>query len=223
MLFRSVFSISASTGLLTPVGSPFPIGLSPISMTLSPSGGFLYVTGQVQNTGIIEAFAVTQGVPTVVANSPFTTGNAPYGLTIAPGGGFLYTANLLDNSISEFPINADGSLGLANIIGEQYSGPNALLIDKSGKYMYVANQGSTNLAAYSIGSDGGLTLLTTSPFGTAASPNVVASDSAGKYLFVGNQKSPVIQSFNLASSTGVLTSVSTYSVAGAPTSIAITP
>jgi 6-phosphogluconolactonase (cycloisomerase 2 family) len=219
----SVFSISASTGALTPVGSPFPIGLNPISMTLSPSGGFLYVTGQVQNTGIIEAFAVTQGVPTVVANSPFTTGNAPYGLTIAPGGGFLYTANLLDNSISEFPINADGSLGLANVVGEQYSGPNALLIDKSGKYMYVANQGSTNLAAYSIGSDGGLTLLTTSPFGTAASPNVIASDSAGKYLFVGNQKSPVIQSFSLAASTGVLTSVSTYSVAGAPTSIAITP
>lgn len=219
----SVFSISASTGALTPVGSPFPIGLNPINMTLSPSGGFLYVTGQVQNTGIIEAFAVTQGVPTVVANSPFTTGNTPYGLTIATGGGFLYTANLLDNSISEFPINADGSLGLANVVGEQYSGPNALLIDKSGKYMYVANQGSTNLAAYSIGSDGGLTLLTTSPFGTAASPNVIASDSGGKYLFVGNQKSPVIQSFNLATSTGVLTSVSTYSVAGAPTSIAITP
>jgi 6-phosphogluconolactonase len=222
----SVFSISASTGLLTPVGSPFPIGLSPISMTLSPSGGFLYVTGQVQNTGIIEAFAVTQGVP---CTSPAcllpisNTGNGPYGLTIAPGGGFLYTANLLDNSISEFPINADGSLGLANVVGEQYSGPNALLIDKSGKYMYVANQGSTNLAAYSIGSDGGLTLLTTSPFGTAASPNVIASDSAGKYLFVGNQKSPVIQSFSLAASTGVLTSVSTYSVAGAPTSIAITP
>ena len=96
--------------------------------------------------GYIEAFSVNQGqisnVP--VPGSPFVTGNGPYGLTIAPGGGFLYTANKLDNSISEFTINSDGSLTqFSNSpIGEQYTGPLALLIDKSGKYMYVANQGS---------------------------------------------------------------------------------
>jgi 6-phosphogluconolactonase len=221
----SVFSIGAK-GALSPVGTPFPIGMNPLNMTLSPSGGVLYVTGEAQNIGIIEAFAVTQGIP---CTSPAcllpisNTGNDPYGLVVAPGGGFLYTANLLDNSISELPINADGSLGLINTIGQQYSGPISLLIDKSGTYLYAANQGSANLTAYSIGSDGALTLLTTSPFATATNPSVIASDPGGKYLFVGNQKSPVIQSFSLATSTGVLTSVATYSVAGSPTSIAITP
>lgn len=219
----SVFSIDASTGNLSPVGTPFQLGLDPINMTLSPSGGVLYVTGQGQTTGYIEAFSLNQGVPTVVGNSPFLTGNNPYGLVVAPGGGFLYTANALDNSISEFPINTDGSLGLVNILGEQYAAPVVLFIDKSGTYMYVANQGSSNLAAYSIGSDGALTLLTNSPFATGSAPSSIASDPGGKYLFVGNQTSPVIHSFSLDTSTGTLTSVASYSVPGNPISIAVTP
>ena len=221
----SVFSINSSTGALTAVtGSPFPIGMIPINMAVSPSGGVLYVTGQSTLNGIIEAFTISSGTLNVIAGTPFITGNNPYGLTIAPGGGFLYTANQADNSISIFPINADGSLGQANILGlgTTYPAPLALQIDKSGKYMYVA--ASSNLAGFSIGTDGGLTLLTSSPFASAASPSVIATDPGGKYLFVGNQKTPaVIQSFSLDSGSGTLTSVATYSVASTPTSIAIVP
>ena len=223
----SVFSINAGSSppTLTPVaGSPFPIGLSPLNMKVAPSGNFLYITGT-GNPGFIEAFSLSQGIPAVVSGSPFVTGGGPYGLVIAPSGGFLYTANKLDNSISEFTINSDGSLTqFSNSpIGEQYSGPLALLIDNSGKYMYVANQGSTNVAAFSIGSNGALTLLTTSPFVTGAQPATLASDPSGKYLFVGNQSSPAVQSFSLDTSSGSLTSVATYSVPGSPTSIAVTP
>jgi 6-phosphogluconolactonase (cycloisomerase 2 family) len=197
-------------------------------MKVSPSGGFLYITGT-GTPGFIEAFALTQGVPNTqnggVPGSPFVTGTGPYGLVIAPSGGFLYTANKLDSSISEFTINADGSLTqFANSpIGEQYTGPLALLIDKSGKYMYVANQGSTNLAGFSISSAGALSLLTSSPFATGAEPSVIASDPSGKYLFVGNQSTSAIQSFSLDSGSGTLTSVNTYGLPGAPTSIAVTP
>ena len=222
----SVFSINAKTTppTLTPVaGSPFPIGLSPLNMKVSPSGGFLYVTGT-GSPGFIEVISLSQGAPTVVTGS-YVTGAGPYGLVIASSGKFLYIGNKLDNSISEFTINADGSLTqFSNSpIGEQYAGPISLLIDKSGKYMYVANQGSSNLAAFSIGSDGALTLLTNSPFGTGAQPSVLAIDPGGKYLFVGNQTSPAVHSFSLDTGNGTLTSVSTYTLPGAPTSIAVTP
>ena len=223
----SVFSVDSGTGALTPKGTPFQIGITPLNMQLSASGGVLYVTGQGPTNGFIEAFSLNQGIPTVVTNSPFTTGNGPYGLAIAPGGGVLYTANTLDSSISEFTINADGSLTeiSGSPIGEpaQNSSPVALFIDKSDKYLYAANQGSTSLAAYSIGSDGTLALLTNSPFGTGSGPGTIAGDSGGKYLFVGNQTNPEIQSFSLDTSNGTLTSVATYGVAAKPTSIAITP
>jgi 6-phosphogluconolactonase (cycloisomerase 2 family) len=223
----SIFSINASTSpptLSQVVGSPFQIGLSPINMTVSPSGAFLYVTGT-GTPGFIEAFSLNQGLPSVVSGTPFLTGGGPYGLAIAPSGGFLYIGNKLDNSISEFTLNADGSLTQFpnSPIGEQFAGPVALLIDKSGKYMYVANQGSSNLAGFSIGSGGGLTLLTTSPFATGTQPGVIAADSGGKYLFVGNQTSPAVQSFSLDTGTGTLTSVAKYNLPGAPTSIAVTP
>ncbi len=227
----SVFSIDASTGVLTPIpqqsGATQGLGLAPLNMQLSPSGNMLYVTGEAGAQGYIEAFSVTAGALTPLTPvNIYLTGNNPYGLAIDAGGTFLYTANTQDSSISEFTINADGSLsplpGSPNI--QTANSPSALLIDKSGKYMYVANTTSPGtLFAYSIGTDGSLSLITNSQFSTAANPNFIASDPAGKYLFVGNQSSPVIQSLSLNASSGILTSVATYSVPSTPTSIVITP
>jgi len=226
----SAFAIG-SNGVLTAVGSPTPIGMIPINMTLSPSG-ILYVTGSTTegagSIGLVEAFTLSQGTLTQLPSSPFNTGTNPYGLAITPSGGFLYTGNNTDDSISEFTVNSGGSLTpLANSpIGEPSSqaGPIGLLIDPSGTYLYVANQASSpsGIAGYSIGSDGSLTLLISSPFSTAAQPSVIATDPSGKYLFVGNQKSSAIQSFSLDTSDGALTSVSSYGVPQTPTSIVVT-
>ena len=227
----SVFSIDASTGALTPVtqsnnSASAGIGMQPLNMQLAPSGNVLYVTGQ-STIGVVQAFSVNAGVlGNPITGSPYATGNFPTGLTMDSGGKFLYTANKTDNSISEFTINSDGSLtALPNSpLGETGAGPTALLIEKSGKYMYVVNnQSPGDLLAFSIGSDGSLTLISNSQFSTAAEPNSIAIDPSGKYLFVGNQSSSAIQSLSLNSSSGILTSVASYSVAGAPTSIVLTP
>jgi 6-phosphogluconolactonase len=215
----SAFSIDASSGALTAVaGSPFLLGLVPLNMELAPSGSVLYVTG---SPDIVEAFTVSAGV--LGASVSTTTGSGPYGLTIDPAGAHLYTANTLDNSVSEFTVNAGGVLTqvAGSPIGQTYLAPLSLLVDNSGKYLFVADEGSSNLGAYAIGSDGSLTLLTNSPFTTASQPNVVVADSSGKYLFVGNQSSPAIQSFSLDTSTGTLTSVASYSVSNTPSSIVI--
>jgi 6-phosphogluconolactonase (cycloisomerase 2 family) len=224
----SVYSINSSTGALTPIaqtsGPTALIGMQAMNIAVTPSGNFLYVTGQpLVHGGLIEAFPVNQGVlGTPVAGSPFLTGNIPLGLAIDSTGTHLYTANKQDNSISPFAINSAGSLAaIGSAIGETFTGPVSLLIDKSGKYLYVANQGSSNIAAYGIGSDGGLTLLTGSPFSTGFQPNVLASDSSGKYFFVGY--SSALQSFSLDTSSGNLTSIATYSVSATPTSMVMTP
>jgi 6-phosphogluconolactonase len=226
----SVFSIDSGTGLLRPVlqtsGTTAPIGLIPSNMQIS--GNFLFVTGEGSNTGYIEVFPVSNGVlGTPVPGSPFLTGNNPFGLAINSSGTFLYTGNKRDSTISEFAINADGSLMQLpkSPVGQSYSAPVSLWIDKTGKYLYVANQGSTNLSAYNIESDGGLDLLATSPFATATNPSFIAGDVSGKFLFVANQGSATsIESFALDPGTGTLTEVQTYKISGGTaTSIAITP
>jgi 6-phosphogluconolactonase len=224
----SVYSISASNGMLTPVaqtsGATTPIGVSPLNMAVSPSGDYLFVTGQGAQ-GYVEAFPLSQGVlGTPVTGSPFLTGNNPYGLAVAPSGSYLYTANKLDNSISEFTITSGVLAPLPNSpIGEAYSAPVSVWIDPTSTYLYAANQGSPpNLIGYTVGSDGGLTELSTSPFTTATGPSFIAGDPSGKYLFVGNQStSSSVESFSIDA--GTLTLVGTYSVPGTATSIVLTP
>jgi 6-phosphogluconolactonase len=225
----SVFSIDSSTGALTPVpqltGATVGLGLSPFSIRVSPAGNVVYVTGQTTQ-GYVEAFSVSGGVfsETPIPGSPFATGNNPFGLTIDSSGGYLYTANRVDDSISEFKINADGSL--TALTGSPIGGnltPSALLIDNAGKYLYVANdQSPGTIFVYSIGSDGSLTLISNSQFSTGPQPNFLASDPSGKYIFVGNQSTPVVQSLSVDTGSGILTSVASYTVPGTPTSIVVT-
>jgi len=224
----AIFSIDASSGTLTAVpNSPFPVGLSPLNLKVT-SAGFLYVTGlgPTLTGGTIEVWsvsAVSTGALTFV--NAFQSGTNPNGLAISPDGSHLYTANTADNSISEFSIGSDGNLTPLNgsPIGESYSAPLSVAVESSGKFLYVSNEGSANIAAYAIGSDGSLTLLTNSPFASAAQPSFIGVDPKGNYIFVGNQSSPVIQPFSLDPSAGTLTSVATYSVGNAATSIVITP
>ena len=224
----SVFSIDRVHGTLSSVtqtssGLTAPLGITPINIQVSPSGGFLYVTGAGQPAGYIEIFSLSQGVLTPLS-PPFSyTGTNPYGLAVSPDGSYLYTANNVDNSISEFTISGGALSQFANSpigLPSGSSTPVALLIDKKGAFLYAADQGSNNLSGYSIGTGGGISLLVDSPFVTGAQPGVLASDPAGKYLFVGTQKS--IESFSLNTSTGDLTSVGTYTIPQATTSIATT-
>jgi 6-phosphogluconolactonase len=242
----SVFSIAPSSsssngGSLSQIGNPFQAGIAPLNMKLSSSGNFLYVTGassQAGTPGYIEVLAINTSV--TAPASPLSIvaitqpGSSPYGLVISPNGNYLYTANFGDNTISEFTIGSNGLLTSipGSPIGQTFTGPVSLVIEPSGKYLYVANQQSSgNVAGYSIGTDGALSVLTSSPYPTAAQPNYIASDPDGNFLFVGNLSKPVIESFCLASKLtcnaspgpGSLTEVEKYPLVGAPTSIVVSP
>jgi len=226
----SVFSIDSGSGALAQLpNSPFPIGLPPLNMQLSPSGGFLFVSvaggSAGTNNGSVAAFSVNGGALTLVGLTS-TDGINPYGLAINSAGTYLYAANYGSNSISVFTISSAGSLApvQGSPIAAGYSAPVAMIFDPSGKYLYVANQVSNNVAAYSISSSGLPAALTTSTttnaFGTESSPSFLAAEPSGKYLFVGNQGgSAGIQVFSV--SNGSLTALSTYGVGNTPSSIAI--
>jgi 6-phosphogluconolactonase len=226
----SVFSIDSGTGALTPLaGSPFSIGVPPLSMQLAPSGNFLFVSIPSLSSGSILSYSVNSGTPTLVS-SISTDGPNPNGLAIDPSGTHLYAANFGSNSISVFNIGTPSSPGALTAVSGApinggYTSPVALLLDPQGKFLYVANQGSNNVAAYSINSTTGLpdiltTSTTTGAFATESSPSFLVSDPSGKYLYVGNQGSGAgIQAFGVSS--GNLTSLSTYGVGNTPSSIVV--
>jgi 6-phosphogluconolactonase len=213
----SVFSIGTSGALAQISGSPFPLGLPPLSMQLSPSGNFLFV-GQ---AGQIAVFTVTQGAVSFVSETT-TADNDPSGLAIDPSGTYLYTANALASSISTYTIGSSGALAL---VGQPLSDtslrPVALAVDPSGKSLYVANQGSGNIGSYSITSGTGApAAITGSPFSSEGSPSFLTMDPGGQYLLVGNQgASAGIQVFEVGG--GFLTALTAYPVGNTPSSIAV--
>jgi 6-phosphogluconolactonase len=223
----SVIAIDSGSGALTAVAnSPFSVGLPILNMQLSPSGNLLYVSAASQPLGLIEGFNVSGGVLQSIGVTP-TDGINPTGMAIDPSETHLYAANTSSNSISIFTIDSAG--GLAEVTGspinDQYLNPISLLFDAAGGFLYVANQGSNNVAAYSIDASTGLpailtTSTTTGAFSTESSPGILALDPGGKYLYVGNQGAAAgIQVFGISS--GNLTTLSTYTVGGTPTSIAV--
>jgi 6-phosphogluconolactonase (cycloisomerase 2 family) len=82
----SAYTIDATTGALTPiVGSPFAAGLDPVSVSVDPTGRFVFVVDAGSNTasdGAVSAYSIntTTGALTPVPGSPFAAGQSPSGI-----------------------------------------------------------------------------------------------------------------------------------------------
>jgi len=87
------FTINGLSGALTQIGSPFPAGGCPQSMTMHPTGRFVYVV-TVQPPSII-GYAIngTSGALSPVPGSPFQGGSGFFPLTIDSSGRFAYITN----------------------------------------------------------------------------------------------------------------------------------
>jgi 6-phosphogluconolactonase (cycloisomerase 2 family) len=100
----SAYIINPSTGALSAMaGSPFASGNGPISVTVDPSGHFVYVAAEG-----VSAYTINRstGDLRAVPGSPFATGDNAYSVAVDPSGQFAYVANQFSNSVSAFTINS---------------------------------------------------------------------------------------------------------------------
>jgi 6-phosphogluconolactonase len=211
----SAFTINASTGALTAVGTPVATGSSPELMAVTPNGKFLYVA----NVGgaNVSAYSIdrTTGTLTAVPGSPFTTtgDDFPLGIAVDPSGKFVYTANI--STISAFSINATSG-ALTDVPGTPFlpdpgtsATPNDLRVDPSGKFLYVSNSGPPVVSAFTINAtSGALTAVAGSPFATTA-PSLfgLAVDPTGKFVYVVDDTNNTILAFSINATSGALTAV----------------
>jgi len=240
----TAFLIDSSSGALSTVpSSPFAVGTQPLSMTVDPSGNFLYVTNQQRTvyplaccvndvsmytidttTGALSALRSfrTRGTAQSVA---FTSGSAPVGF--APQ--FAYVANQTDGTISASGIDASTG-ALTAVTGSPFpagTGPVSMAANLAGTLVFAANHGGGNISADTIGS-GALTSVTGTPFPAGTSPASVAVDPSSRFLYAANQGSANVSAYSIAAS-GVLTAISGSPFAlplgseSGPVSIAVDP
>jgi 6-phosphogluconolactonase (cycloisomerase 2 family) len=88
----TVYSLAASTGKLTLVGTLTPGGSSPWGITTDVTGSYVYMTN---NDSTIYAYAINNstGALTNIKGSPFSGLAATRGVAADPSGKFLYIAN----------------------------------------------------------------------------------------------------------------------------------
>lgn len=226
----SAFTIS-SDGSLAAVSGTAATGSMPMGMAIDPAGKYLFVANQ--GSSNISVFSINGTTLSEVAGSPFTTipagtteATLPTAVAVSATGSFLYVANNFTGTVSAYSIAGSGALKpLGQSPYTVGTAPSGLEIPPSGAFLYVANTGSNNVSAFAICDkvttscanpsvpDGTLTQVAGSPFSAGIGPVAIAADPAFNFLYVLDKQSSQISEYSYAPGSGVLSALSTPSVA----------
>ncbi len=229
----AAYSIDASSGALTLVpGSPYFVTDDCSSVTVAPSGNFLYLGGGATSFSVFEINTAT-GALTQLTMSPFASTSVNW-LTLNPQGNILYVTG--PNEVWSYTIDSATGVPTLSSINRTRQESTSLAIGGgttgvtyTPTYAYVANQGSSTVAstvsAYKINaSNGKLTAVSGSPFpdggeGTFASS--VTVDPSGSFAYVANDANSVAE-YTIDSGSGALSAIGGSPIVDTNTPIFVT-
>ena len=223
----SAYTVDAEIGNLTPVpGSPFGTGISPASVTVDPSGRFVYVANFSGSS--VSGYAVqANGALVSIIGSPFQAGTLPFFVAMAPSGRFAYVVNRGSGTVSVHLVDTVTG-ALSQVAGATVATGNTPLyatIHPAGNFLYVANALSGDISAYAIDQATGLLgPVPGSPFAAGTQPIQPVVDPSGRFLYVANEGSNV-HGYAIDASTGALSPLvgSPFAAGSIPEGIQIDP
>jgi YVTN family beta-propeller protein len=234
--YVSMYTINPTTGALASIGPPvwtLDGGDYPGSVTVAPSGKFVYVTnsGDVWDPdyGSVAMYTVDTTTGALTSTGAIN-GNCPglcfpAAVVVDPSGKFAYVASGgggFPYNVEMYTINATS--GALTSIGSIAAGtdPVAVAVDPAGKFAYVTDSGSNDVSMYSIdATTGALESIGTIAAGT--DPVSIAVDPAGKFAYVADSGSNDVSMYSIDSTTGSLTLMGMIAAGLSPTSIAMHP
>ncbi|RZU40852.1 lactonase family protein [Edaphobacter modestus] len=222
----TIFPINADGTLNAP--STFNLGRSPVKISATSPGHFVYVIAQDGETSA-NLFGFTQNpndgsltpLPGVTINSGnvvstgFQSGGTPAGILVDSSGGHLYITDLALNDVMAYSIAPTGIPSLIATVATDLA-PSGLTIDMSGKFLYVASTGAGAIDGFTLGSNGAPTPSTVSPsvqVGTGPTClSMIGAPSTGDpthaiYLYASNSLSSNISGTQMDPATGQLIQV----------------
>jgi trimeric autotransporter adhesin len=174
----SAYSIDASTGNLTPLSTAtYPTGVGPLYSTIDPTGTYLYVPNNIDNT--VTAYSIgSSGALTSLGAARAVPGASSGGIenvAVSPNGNYLYVldfgASGGNGQVFGFTLAA-GVPSTTLISGTPVptgAFPSGMAIDPTGVLLAVDNAGdgttASTISLFTIGSSGGLTSQTAAASG----------------------------------------------------------
>ena len=147
------------------------------------------------------------------AHTDFEKGAGPRHFSFSKNGDFGYSVNELNNTVTAFKIEKDGSLSKLQGIStlpKDFNGKNSaaeIRIGHFGKYLYASNRGNNSIVTYKIDQESGKLALQDFTSTEGEMPRFFTISADGTYLYAGNQDSDTIVVFQIEKSTGKLTRI----------------
>jgi 6-phosphogluconolactonase len=218
------YSISASTGMLTAVGSGTTV-TSPDSLNgyitplvVAPNGNFAYVVNQGGPEQSVVVFSIGSDGSLVAAGSPVAFGDngaLHNSLVIAPSGNFLYVAYWGLGEVYGYSVDGDSgaltavpgspfALNDGTIGAPAFDDPVALAVAPSGNYLYAPDtDGSVSMFSVAPGT-GALTAMNYYYVDQGNDGGPMVIDATGTHAYMQCSGSGWVAAYSVNSTTGVL-------------------
>jgi 6-phosphogluconolactonase (cycloisomerase 2 family) len=211
----STYTINPSTGELTNSNTAVvPAGVGELSVTVDPSGSFLYGTNAGSND--ISTYTIDNITGTLTPTGDIRTQSVPRSIAISGGLSpvtytpkFAYAANQFSDTVSAYTIDpSSGTLASTSTPISAGTTPVSIAADPTGRFAYTANSGSQDIFVYAISpASGGLTQMD----GSVPAPSVrsIIIDPSGRFAYAVENTTDFgfIATYSIDPLTGALTQV----------------
>ncbi len=240
------YAFNVQSGAVTPLAdSPYPAGLRPRAIVLTPSGRHLYALNAHDNTlsgyrvdaqngkltplaGFPRAISEVAGIDYLgqeLQDIPDTAGGLPYHMTRDPAGRYLFVLNAAAANINVYAID-DASGALQEVAASPFAtgfNPYSATVDPSGQRLYVVLSRDDSIAVHDIDVDTGrLTPLPGSPFSSGGDiPARILFAPDGRRAYVCNMASNDIAQMRVDMRSGALSVVEVVKTRSAPWALAL--
>ena len=199
-------------------------GNNPFAIAVDPTGHYAYTANYYYQSNsptrsTVSQFTIspTDGSLALIVNTAAPTGTVaagvqPNGITVDPKGRAVYVANYGDGTVSQYTLDADGSLTpMTHASVPSDSGAATVTVDAAGKYAYVTNFNAGNIAQFTIAANGSLSPMPTALVNDVANggPNALVIDRTGQNVYVANLYTGNIVRYSINPADGSLGNMTT--------------
>ena len=201
----SMYTINATTGALTSIGTLNADQNAPYSVAVHPSGKFVYVANEGGFAPTSVSMYTINPIGALTSTGTIASGGRATSVAVHPSGRFAYVVNgSPGDSVSVYTINTTtGALTSKGTAGAG-SSPTAIAIDPSGNFAYVVNSNSNDVSMYTVDAATGI-LMSVGLVAAGTNPSSVAVDPTGKFAYVTNSGSNAVSTYSIDAGTGTLT------------------